>query len=157
MCKIMHWDVVISKQIEDYTVSSKVGLLNYNSLDEGEVVKGLNSLVGERIKDSDWSVMRTSMVIHGIEDGSEIYAQELILIDENIPHWSRSNEEIYKVVSASMLSSSEEKKGLIDIVNKEISAGWCLGKNSSFGYYYHNSEPCWHIRLFGPLFGGIKT
>ena len=154
----MHWDVVISKQIEDYNIAaSKVGLLNYNSLDEGELVKGLNSLVNERIKDSDWSAFTTSMVVHGNEDGTEIYAQELILIDKEMPHWSKSNEKIYKVVSASTLSSKGEKKGLIDIVNKEISAGWCLGKNSSFGYYFHNGKHCWHVRLFGPLFGGIKT
>tara|TARA_Y100000766_G_C18532814_1_gene424477 strand:+ start:96 stop:560 length:465 start_codon:yes stop_codon:yes gene_type:complete len=154
----MHWDVVISKQIEDYKIAaSKVGLLNYNSLDEGELVKGLNSLVNERIKDSDWSAFTTSMVVHGNEDGSEIYAQELILIDKDIPHWSKSNKKIYKVVSASTLSSKGEKKGLIDIVNKEISAGWCLGKNSSFGYYFHNGKHCWHVRLFGPLFGGHKT
>ena len=153
----MHWDVVVSKQIEDYNLAaSKVGLFNYISLDEGELVKGLNSLVNERIRDSNWSVIRTSMVVHGDEDGSEIYAQELILIDKDIPHWSKSNEEIYKVVSASTLSSKGEKKGLIDIVNKEISAGWCLGRNSSFGYYFHNGEHCWHVRLFGPLFDDQK-
>jgi len=154
----MHWDVVISKQIDDYNIAaSKVGLLNYDSLDEGEFVKGLNTLVNERIKDSDWDVFTTSTVVHGNEDGLEIYAQELILIDKDIPHWSKSNEKNYKVVSASTLSSKGEKKGLIDIVNKEISSGWCLGKNSSFGYNFHNGKHCWHVRLFGPLFGGIKT
>ena len=94
---------------------------------------------------------------HGIEDGSEIYAQELILIDGDMPHWSGSNEKIYKVVSAPTLSSSEGKIGLIEIVNKEFSQGWSLGKNSSFGYQIHNGEHCWHVRLFGPLFGGLKT
>ena len=154
----MHWDVVVSKQIEDYNLAaSKVGLFNYISLDEGELVKGLNSLVNERIRDSNWSVIRTSMVVHGNEDGSEIYAQELILIDKDMPHWSRTTEENYKLVSASMLSSKGEKKGLIDIVNEELSAGWSLGRNSSFGYYFHNGKHCWHVRLFGPLFGGIKT
>ena len=154
----MHWDVVISRQIEDYKLAaSKVGLLNYNSLDEGELVKGLNSLVNERIRNSDWGFSKTSMVVHGNEGGSEIYAQELILIDKDMPHWSRTTEENYKLVSASMLSSKGEKKGLIDIVNEELSAGWSLGRNSSFGYYFHNGKHCWHVRLFGPLFGGIKT
>ena len=154
----MHWDVVISEQIEDYNIAgSKVGLLNYNSLDEGELVKGLNSLVNERIRNSDWGFSKTSMVVHGNEGGSEIYAQELILIDKDMPHWSRTTEENYKLVSASMLSSKGEKKGLIDIVNEELSAGWSLGRNSSFGYYFHNGKHCWHVRLFGPLFGGIKT
>ena len=154
----MHWDVVISRQIEDYKLAaSKVGLLNYNSLDEGELVKGLNSLVNERIRNSDWGFSKTSMVVHGNEGGSEIYAQELILIDKDMPHWSRTTEENYKLVSASMLSSKGEKKGLIDIVNDELSAGWSLGRNSSFGYYFHNGKHCWHVRLFGPLFGGIKT
>ena len=154
----MHWDVVISEQFEDYNLApSKVGLFNYNSLDEGELVKGLNSLVNERIRDSDWSAFKTSMVIHGNEDGSEIYAQELILIDGDMPHWSGSNVKIYKVVSAPTLSSSEGKIGLIEIVNKEFLQGWSLGKNSSFGYQMHNGEHCWHVRLFGRLFGGLKT
>jgi len=153
----MQWDVKFSKQIEDYNVASKVGLMNYNYLDEGELVKGLNSLVNGRIRDSNWNVPSRSMVVHGIEEGLEIYAQELILIDKDMPHWSKSNEKIYKVVSASTLCSDGEKEGLIDIVNKEISVGWSLGRNSSFGYYSHNGEPCWHVRLFGPLFGGVKT
>ena len=151
----MHWDVVISKQIEDYSIESKLGLFNW--VHEEDRAKGLNSLVNERISDSNWSVPLRSKVVHGIEDGSEIYAQELILIDKDMPHWSNSNEEMYKVVSAPTLSSSEEKKGLIDIVNKEISQGWSLGRNSSFDYYLHNDEPCWHVRLFGPVFGGVRT
>ena len=151
----MHWDVVISEQIEDYSIDSKLGLFNW--VHEEDRAKGLNSLVNERISDSNWSVPSRSKVAHGIEDGSEIYAQELILIDKDMPHWSNSNEEMYKVVSAPTLSSSEEKKGLIDIVNKEISQGWSLGRNSSFDYYLHNDEPCWHVRLFGPFFGGVRT
>jgi hypothetical protein len=151
----MHWDVVISEQIEDYSKESKLGLFNW--VHEEDSAKGLNSLVNERISESDWSVPNQSKVVHGIEDGSEIYAQELILIDKDMPHWSKSNEEIYKVVSAPTLSSNEEKKGLIDIVNKEISQGWSLGRNSSFDYYSHNNEPCWHVRLFGPVFGGVRT
>ena len=153
----MYWDVVFSEQIEDYAIESKLGLLNWDRLDEKERAKGLNSLVNERISESNWSVPRRSRVVHGIEDDSEIYAQELILIDKDMPHWSNWNQEIYKVVSAQTLSSNEEKMGLIDIVNKEISQGWSLGRNSSFDYYSHNDEPCWHVRLFGPLFGGIKT
>ena len=36
----MHWDVVVSKQFEDYNIAaSKIGLLNYNSLDEDEFFK----------------------------------------------------------------------------------------------------------------------
>lgn len=155
MLRAMHWDVVFSKQIEDYTTETKLGLINMDS--DKEDAKGLNSLVNERISESDWSVPNQSKVVHGIEDGSEIYAQELILIDKDMPHWSKSNEEIYKVVSAPTLSSNEEKKGLIDIVNKEISQGWSLGRNSSFDYYSHNNEPCWHVRLFGPVFGGVRT
>ena len=151
----MHWDVVISKQIEDYSIESKLGLFNW--VHEEDRAKGLNSLVNERISDSNWSVPLRSKVVHGIEGGSEIYAQELILIDKDMPHWSNSNEEMYKVVSAPTLSSSEEKKGLIDIVNKEISQGWSLGRNSSFDYYLHNDEHCWHVRLFGPVFGGVRT
>ena len=154
----MHWDVVFSEQIEDYAIEKKLGFLNLN--DEKDVAKGLNSLVNARIRGSEWSVPPRSRVIHGIEGGSEVYAQELIFIDEEgkMPHWSYSNEEIYKVVSApTLLSSNEEKIGLIGIVNKELSQGWSLGRYSSFDYCRHNSEPCWHIRLFGPSFGGVKT
>ena len=50
-----------------------------------------------------------------------------------------------------------EKDRLIEIVNKEFLQGWSLGKNSSFGYQMHNGEHCWHVRLFGRLFGGLKT
>ena len=155
MLRAMHWDVVFSKQIEDYTTETKLGLINMDS--DKEDAKGLNSLVNEKIRGSDWQVMRRSRVVHGIEDGSEIYAQELCLNDKDLPHWSNSNDEIYKVVSAPTLSSHEGEMGLIDIVNKEISMGWSLGRNSSFDYYLHNDEPCWHVRLFGPLFGGIPT
>ena len=48
-------------------------------------------------------------------------------------------------------------RAYFDIVNEELSAWWSLGRNSSFGYYFHNGKHCWHVRLFGPLFGGIKT
>ena len=147
--------MVFSEQIEDYSIESKLGLINWDH--EEDRAKGLNSLVNERISGSDWSVPRRSRVVHGIEDSLEIYAQELILIDSGMPHWSNSNEEIYKVVSAPTLSSNEEKKGLIDIVNRKISQGWSLGRNSSFDYYLHNGEPCWHVRLFGPVFGGVRT
>ena len=109
----MHWDVVYSKQIEDFVVKNELGLFNW--IDKEEKSKGLNSLVNERITDSNWFVFQPGVVTHGIEDGSEIYAQELILIDKDIPHWSKSNEENYKVVSASTLSSKGEKKGLIAV------------------------------------------
>ena len=151
----MHWDVVYSKQIEDFAIKNELGLFNW--INEEEKSKGLNSLVNERITDSNWFVFQPGVVTHGIEDGSEIYAQELILIDGDMPHWSGSDEKIYKVVSAPTLSSSEGKIGLIEIENKELSQGWSLGKNSSFDYQMHNGEHCWHVRLFGRLFGGLKT
>jgi hypothetical protein len=122
----MHWDVVYSEQIEDFAIKNELGLFNW--INKEEKSKGLNSLVNERITDSNWFVFQPSGVTHGIEDGSEIYAQELILIDGDMPHWSGSDEKIYKVVSAPTLSSSEGKIGLIEIVNKELSQGWSLGK-----------------------------
>ena len=151
----MHWDVVFSKQIEDYVINSQLGLINWDA--EKEDCRGLNSLVNERIKDSEWYVPRRSRIVHGVEDGAEIYAQELWSNDQPPPHWSKSDEEMYQVVSAPILSSTQGIKGLIEIVNKEVSMGWSLGRKSSFDYNLHNGDPCWHIRLFGPYYGGVTT
>lgn len=155
MSEYMHWDVVISEQIEDYSADKKLGLFNYSGdLVENDLLKGLNSLVNQKIKDSNWSVPEKSKVIHGIEEGTQVYAQELIFIDSEMPHWSRYDEDIYKVISARTLKG---KDGLIEIANKEISGVWSLGRHSSFGFCLHNDEPSWHVRLFGPQFGGVKT
>lgn len=155
MSEYMHWDVVISEQIEDYSVDKNLGLFNY-SVDpvENDLIKRLNSLVNQHIEDSNWSVPEKSKVIHGIEEGTQVYAQELIFIDSEMPHWSRYDQDIYKVISAKTLKG---KDGLIEIANKEISGVWSLGRESSFGFSIHKDEPCWHVRLFGPSFGGVKT
>ncbi|MDC3247325.1 hypothetical protein OAU60_02830, partial [Euryarchaeota archaeon] len=73
----MEWDVIISKSIEDQ--NEDLGIFNWN-FKSSNTHLGLNTLVSERIKNREWALRVNSSLLHGIEDGSEVWAQEIFLI-----------------------------------------------------------------------------
>ena len=76
------WDVVISKSIDD--PGKELGIINWVSLKSDKTLPGLNTLVSEKIANKKWHIRGNASLIHGIEDGSEVWAQEVFLIPKKM-------------------------------------------------------------------------
>ena len=74
------WDVVISKSIDDS--SRELGLMNWPKMKSDK--PGLNTLVSEKVGSNKWSIRYPTTLLHGIEDGSEVWAQEVFLIPKKM-------------------------------------------------------------------------
>ena len=138
----MQWDVIISKSIED--LNEDLGVFNWN-FKGSNTCFGLNTLVSAKIKDSEWALRVNSSLVHGIEDGSEVWAQEIFLIPKTNERKSYSGET--KIFYSKSLQTIGDQIGLIELVNNEIKEGMWDFRANPLGFSTHNRESCWHIRL----------
>lgn len=139
---IMQWNVIISKSIEDQ--NEDLGIFNWNFKGSNTCL-GLNTLVSAKIKDREWALRVNSSLVHGVEDGSEVWAQEIFLIPKTNERQSYSGET--KIFYSKSLQTIGDQIGLIELVNNEIKEGmWDLRANP-LSFSIHNRGPCWHIRL----------
>ena len=139
---IMRWDVIISESIEDK--KDNLGVFNWNF---ESISLGLNSLVSSKIKDREWALRVNSSPVHGIEDGSEVWTQEIFLIPKTNKKLSYSGET--KIFHSKSLQTIDGQIGLIELVNQEIKEKRWDIKSNPLGFSTHDGEPCWHIRLYG--------
>ena len=139
---IMEWDVIISKSIEDQ--NEDLGIFNWN-FKSSNTHLGLNTLVSEKVKDREWALRVNSSLLHGIEDGSEVWAQEIFLIPKTNKKKSYSGKT--KIFYSKSLQTIGNQIGLIELVNDEIKEGIWGIKHNPLCFNIHNREPCWHIRL----------
>ena len=140
---IMEWDVIISKSIEDQ--NEDLGIFNWN-FKSSNVHLGLNTLVSEKVKDREWALRVNSSLLHGIEDSSEVWAQEIFLIPKK--NESKSYSGKTKVFCSKSLQTIGDQIGLIELVNDGIKEGIWGIKHNPLCFNTHNREPCWHIRLY---------
>ena len=140
----MRWDVIISKSIEDK--NADLGVFNWNF--EGHNIHlGLNTLVSEKIQLREWALRVNSSPVHGIEDGSEVWTQEIFLIPKTNKKLSYSGET--KIFHSKSLQTIDGQIGLIELVNQEIKEKRWDIRGNPLGFSTHDGEPCWHIRLYG--------
>jgi hypothetical protein len=85
-------------------------------------------------------------LLHGIEDSSEVWAQEIFLIPKKNERKSYSGKT--KVFCSKLLQTIGDQIGLIELVNDEIKEGIWGIKHNPLCFNTHNREPCWHIRLY---------
>jgi len=140
----MRWDVIISKSIEDK--NADLGVFNWNF--EGQnIYLGLNTLVSEKIKLREWALRVNSSLVHGIERGKEVWAQEIFLIPKKNEKLSYSGET--RIFHSNSLQTINQQIGLVELVNQEImKKRWDIRSNP-LNFSIHGGEPCWHIRLHG--------
>ena len=138
------WDVVISKSIDD--PGKELGIINWVSLKSDKTLPGLNTLVSEKIANKKWHIRGNASLIHGIEDGSEVWAQEVFLIPKKMVKLKYSGKS--KIIHSKSLLNYEDQIGLIELVNNEINEGIWDYRGSPLGFHSHNSKPCWHIRMY---------
>ena len=139
----MEWDVIISKSIEDQ--NEDLGIFNWN-FKSSNAHLGLNTLVSEKVKDREWALRVNSSLLHGIEDSSEVWAQEIFII-----HKKNERKSYYgktKVFCSKSLQTIGDQIGLIELVNDGIKEGIWGIKHNPLCFNTHNREPCWHIRLY---------
>jgi len=140
----MEWDVVISKSIEDQ--NEDLGIFNWN-FKSSNTHLGLNTLVSEKVKDREWALRVNSSLLHGIEDSSEVWAQEIFLIPKTNEKKSYSGKT--KIFYSKSLQTIGNQIGLIELVNQEIKEKRWDIRSNPLGFSTHDGEPCWHIRLYG--------
>ena len=141
---IMEWDVIISKSIEDQ--NEDLGIFNWN-FKSSNTHLGLNTLVSEKVKDREWALRVNSSLLHGIEDSSEVWAQEIFLIPKTNEKKSYSGKT--KIFYSKSLQTIGNQIGLIELVNQEIKEKRWDIRSNPLGFSTHDGEPCWHIRLYG--------
>ena len=141
---IMEWDVIISKSIEDQ--NEDLGIFNWN-FKSSNTHLGLNTLVSERVKNREWALRVNSSPVHGIEDGSEVWTQEIFLIPKTNKKLSYSGET--KIFHSKSLQTIDGQIGLIELVNQEIMEKRWDFRSNPLNFSTHDGEPCWHIRLYG--------
>ena len=139
------WDVVISKSIDDS--SRELGLMNWPKMKSDK--PGLNTLVSEKVGSNKWSIRYPTTLLHGIEDGSEVWAQEVFLIPKKMVKLKFSGRS--KIIHSESLLNYEDQIGLIELVNDEINEGVWDYRASPLGFSSHNGKPCWHIRMYEKL------
>ena len=139
------WDVVISKSIDD--ISRELGLMNWPKMKSDK--PGLNTLVSEKLGSNKWSIRYPTTLLHGIEDGSEVWAQEVFLIPKKMVKLKFSRRS--KIIHSESLLNYEDQIGLIELVNNEINEGVWDYRASPLGFSSHNGKPCWHIRMYEKL------
>ena len=138
------WDVVISKSIED--PGKELGIMNWSSLKSDKTLPGLNTLVSEKIATDKWFIRGNTSLLHGIEDGSEVWAQEIFFIPKKMVKKKYSGKS--KIIHSKSLLNYEDQIGLIELVNSEINEGKWDYWASPLGFSSHDSKPCWHIRMY---------
>ena len=138
------WDVVISKSIED--PGKELGIMNWSSIKSDKTLPGLNTLVSEKIASNKWFIRGNTSLLHGIEDGSEVWAQEIFFIPKKMVKKKYSGKS--KIIHSKSLLNYEDQIGLIELVNSEINEGKWDYWASPLGFSSHNSKPCWHIRMY---------
>lgn len=138
------WDVVISKSIDD--PGKELGIMNWSSLKSDKTLPGLNTLVSEKIATDKWFIRGNTSLLHGIEDGSEVWAQEVFLIPKKMVKLKYSGRS--KIIHSESLLNYEDQIGLIELVNNEINEGIWDYRASPLGFSSHNGKPCWHIRMY---------
>ena len=138
------WDVVISKSIED--PGKELGIINWSSIKSDKTLPGLNTLVSEKIASNKWFIRGNTSLLHGIEDGSEVWAQEIFFIPKKMVKKKYSGKS--KVIHSKSLLNYEDQIGLIESVNNEINEGKWDFWASPLGFSSHNGKPCWHIRMY---------
>ena len=138
------WDVVISKSIDDS--SRELGIMNLSSLKSDKTLPGLNTLVSEKVGSNKWSIRYPNNLLHGIEDGSEVWAQEVFLIPKKMVKLKFSGRS--KIIHSESLLNYEDQIGLIELVNNVINEGIWNFRASPLGFSSHNGKPCWHIRMY---------
>ena len=138
------WDVVISKSIED--PGKELGIMNWSSIKSDKTLPGLNTLVSEKIASNKWFIRGNTSLLHGIEDGSEVWAQEIFFIPKKMVKKKYSGKS--KVIHSKSLLNYEDQIGLIELVNSEINEGKWDYWASPLGFSSHDSKPCWHIRMY---------
>ena len=138
------WDVVISKSIED--PGKELGIMNWSSIKSDKTLPGLNTLVSEKIASNKWFIRGNTSLLHGIEDGSEVWAQEIFFIPKKMVKKKYSGKS--KVIHSKSLLNYEDQIGLIESVNNEINEGKWHFWASPLGFSSHNGKPCWHIRMY---------
>ena len=138
------WDVVISKSIDD--PGKELGIINWVSLKSDKTLPGLNTLVSEKIATDKWFIRGNTSLLHGIEDGSEVWAQEIFFIPKKMVKKKYSGKS--KVIHSKSLLNYEDQIGLIESVNNEINEGKWDFRASPLGFSSHNGKPCWHIRMY---------
>ena len=138
------WDVVISKSIGD--PGKELGIMNWSSIKSDKTLPGLNTLVSEKIASNKWFIRGNTSLLHGIEDGSEVWAQEIFLIPKKMVKKKYSGKS--KVIHSKSLLNYEDQIGLIESVNNEINEGKWDFWASPLGFSSHNGKPCWHIRMY---------
>ena len=138
------WDVVISKSIED--PGKELGIINWSSIKSDKTLPGLNTLVSEKIASNKWFIRGNTSLLHGIEDGSEIWAQEIFFIPKKMVKKIYSGKS--KIIHSKSLLNYEDQIGLIELVNSEINDGKGDFRASPLSFSSHNGKPCWHIRMY---------
>ena len=138
------WDVVISKTIED--PGKELEIMNWSSIKSDKTLPGLNTLVSEKIASNKWFIRGNTSLLHGIEDGSEVWAQEIFFIPKKMVKKKYSGKS--KVIHSKSLLNYEDQIGLIESVNNEINEGKWDFWASPLGFSSHNGKPCWHIRMY---------
>ena len=138
------WDVVISKSIED--PGKELGIMNWSSIKSDKTLPGLNTLVSEKIASNKWFIRGNTSLLHGIEDGSEVWVQEIFFIPKKMVKKKYSGKS--KVIHSKSLLNYEDQIGLIESVNNEINEGKWHFWASPLGFSSHNGKPCWHIRMY---------
>ena len=138
------WDVVISKSIGD--PGKELGIMNWSSIKSDKTLPGLNTLVSEKIASNKWFIRGNTSLLHGIEDGSEVWAQEIFFIPKKMVKKKYSGKS--KVIHSKSLLNYEDQIGLIESVNNEINEGKWDFWASPLGFSSHNGKPCWHIRMY---------
>ena len=138
------WDDVISKSIGD--PGKELGIMNWSSIKSDKTLPGLNTLVSEKIASNKWFIRGNTSLLHGIEDGSEVWAQEIFFIPKKMVKKKYSGKS--KVIHSKSLLNYEDQIGLIESVNNEINEGKWDFWASPLGFSSHNGKPCWHIRMY---------
>ena len=138
------WDVVFSKSIEDS--GRELGLMNWPKMKSDKTLPGLNTLVSEKIASNKWFIRGNTSLLHGIEDGSEVWAQEIFFIPKKMVKKKYSGKS--KIIYSKSLLNYEDQIGLIELVNSEINEGKWDYWASPLGFNSHNGKPCWHIRMY---------
>ena len=126
-----------------------MGIINWSSIKSDKTLPGLNTLVSEKIATDKWFIRGNTSLLHGIEDGSEVWAQEIFLIPKKMVKKKYSGKS--KVIHSKSLLNYEDQIGLIESVNNEINEGKWDFRASPLGFSSHNGKPCWHIRMYEKL------
>ena len=124
----------------------ELGIMNWSSIKSDKTLPGLNTLVSEKIASNKWFIRGNTSLLHGIEDGSEVWAQEIFFIPKKMAKKKYSGKS--KVIHSKSLLNYEDQIGLIESVNNEINEGKWDFWASPLGFSSHNGKPCWHIRMY---------